>query len=157
MGVAFICALLGPLASACVFDLRERRIPNELTALMAILWCGLCAVLFIVDPSSAQALVAHGLAGAAGLGGGSLLMARLFECACGRASLGGGDVKLLFVLGLYLGVFGGLACLLVACVAAVGLSILVPRTRFANVPGSVSGQIPFAPALFLGAVACVLS
>lgn len=156
MGTAFACALLGPLASACVYDLQERRIPNRLTALMAVLWCALCAALFVVDSSSAQGFVVHGSVGAIALGGGSLLMARVFDRVRGGASFGGGDVKLLFVLGLYLGVSGGLVCLLVACVAALALARIVPLTRFANVPGSVSGQIPFAPALFAGAVACIL-
>ncbi len=156
MGGAFACALLGPLASACVYDLRERRIPNKLTALMAALWCALCVLLLAADPVLVQGFMVHGLVGATVLGGGSLLLAWAFERVRGGASFGGGDVKLLFVLGLYLGVSGGLVCLLVACLAALALAHVVPRTRFANVPGSVPGQIPFAPALFIGALAaCV--
>ena len=123
---------------------------------MAALWCALCILLFVADPVSVQGLMVHGLVGAAVLGGGSLLLAWAFERVRGGASFGGGDVKLLFVLGLYLGVSGGLVCLLVACLAALALAHVVPRTRFANVPESVPGQIPFAPALFIGALAaCV--
>ena len=156
MATAFACAVLGPLASACVYDLRERRIPNKLTAFMAALWCAWCVLLVAADPVSVQGFMVHGLVGATVLGGGSLLLAWAFERVRGGASFGGGDVKLLFVLGLYLGVSGGLVCLLVACLAALALAHVVPRTRFANVPGSVPGQIPFAPALFIGALAaCV--
>lgn len=165
VGVAFTCALLGPLASACVFDLRERRIPNTLVAGMAALWCVLLVAVWTVGVASCVDVptligmqvgetAVRGLIGAVALGGGSLVLASAFERATGRSSFGGGDVKLLAVLGLYLGLFGGLTCLLVACAAAVLLAVVIPRTRFGNVPGAAPSQVPFAPALFLGATTC---
>ena len=159
MGVALACSLLGPLASACVFDLRERRIPNKLVAGMMLLWCVLNAAALTMACGSMDAweAVGSGIAGALVLGGGSLVLAWGFERFTGRTSFGGGDVKLLFAMGLYLGVLGGLCCLLVACIAAVALAVVIPRTRFGRVPGSVPGQIPFAPALFAGALVCVLA
>lgn len=158
MGTVFACALLGPLASASVFDLRERRIPNKLVAGMTMLWAVLCGAWLMVtnDAPSVAAFAVRGVCGALVLGGGSLLLASVFERVRGRDAFGGGDVKLLAVLGLYLGTFGGLQCLLVACVAMLVLAALIPRTRFANVPGSIAGQVPFAPALFVGAAFCVL-
>lgn len=154
MAVAFACSLLGPLASACVFDLRERRIPNGLVAGMVALWCvlSICSIMVAKESLDAWALVTSGIAGACLLGGGSFCLACAFERVTGCVSMGGGDVKLLFALGLYLGCAGGLACLFVACAASVALRFIIPRTSFAQVPGSVHGQIPFAPALFVGAV-----
>ncbi len=157
METLLTCSLLGPLASACVYDLRERRIPNKLVGGMAVLWCVLCAAMLCLSDGAQDAwtFVKHSMIGAVTLGGGALMLGSIFERVLKRTSLGGGDVKLLFVIGLYLGVFGGLLCLLVACVAAVVLSFVVPHSRFAHVPGSVAGGIPFAPALFTGALFAV--
>ncbi len=147
MSLALTCSLMGPLASACVFDLRERRIPNKLVLLMAVLWC--------IISFAVRAPLIEGLMGATVLGGGAILLAYAFERLTNRTAIGGGDIKLLAVIGLYLGTYGGLICLLGACVAAVMLAVIVSRTRFAHVPGSVPGQIPFAPALFAGAALCL--
>ncbi len=158
MGTLLTCSLLGPLASACVYDLRERRIPNKLVVGMMALWCLICAGWLVASGGAVDArrFMVQGFIGALCLGGGSLVLAHVFERISGHLSFGGGDVKLLFVIGLYLGVMGGVSCSLVACIAAMVMAFVVPRTRFANVPGSVPGCIPFAPALFVGALLCVL-
>lgn len=62
-----------------------------------------------------------GLAGGVIVGGGILLFSLLFEQVTKRESLGGGDVKLLFAVGLFLGIPLGLFNLLLACV--IGLAI----------------------------------
>ncbi len=158
MSTALACALLGPLASAAVFDLRERRIPNSLVLFMVTVWFVLMLGTGIssVESTAVWAMLAKGLAGAVLLGGGSLVLAWLYENCCKRPSLGGGDIKLLFALGLYLGPWNGLLCLLGACLGAIILALVIPHTRFANVPGGEAGSVPFAPALLLGAVACLL-
>ncbi len=152
MGTAFTCVLLGSLASATVFDLRERRIPNSLVLFMIVGWLMLMMGTGVIAGEGAKAgeLLGKGLQGALLLGGGSLLLAVVYERMRGQASLGGGDVKLLFVLGLYLGFAKGSLCVLFACLSAVILAWVVPHTPFANAPGAKAGQIPFAPTLFAG-------
>lgn len=76
----------------------------------------------------------------------------LFAIACslaisffrGGESLGAGDVKLLFPIGLFAGFEGGIVALGVACVA----SILYCLARFAA--GRPARDLPFAPFLAIG-------
>ena len=56
-----------------------------------------------------------GLAGA----GGVLLLVRGMEKLLGREAMGGGDIKLMAVLGLFLGLERGVVCLLTACLLSV--------------------------------------
>ena len=79
----------------------------------------------------------------------------LFALACslaisffhGGESLGAGDVKLLFPIGLFAGFEGGIAALGVACVA----SLLYCLARFAV--GRPARDFPFAPFLAIGFLA----
>ena len=78
--------------------------------------------------------------------------ASLFALACslaisffhGGESLGAGDVKLLFPIGLFTGFEGGIVALGVACIA----SLLYCLTRF--VAGRPARDFPFAPFLTIG-------
>ena len=158
MGTAFTCVLLGSLASATVFDLRERRIPQSLVLFMIVGWLMLMMGTGVIAGEGAKAgeLLGKGLQGALLLGGGSLAVGWIYESCWGRPSLGGGDIKLLFALGLYLGPWGGVVCLMGACLGALILTLVLPYTSFAQVPRADAGQIPFAPALFVGAMAALL-
>ncbi|WP_367113801.1 hypothetical protein [uncultured Slackia sp.] len=79
----------------------------------------------------------------------------LFALACslaisffrGGESLGAGDVKLLFPIGLFAGFEGGIVALGVACVA----SLLYCLARFAA--GRPARDFPFAPFLAIGFLA----
>lgn len=158
MGLAFSCALMGPLASASVFDLQERRIPNKLVLCMVVLWIVVMGAHLVSEGGSQAAWhqAGEGLGAALVLGGAALVLGCLFERAFGQTAIGGGDIKLLFAMGLYLGFIEGALCLLVACAASVVLAFVIPRTRFANAPGACAGQVPFAPALFLGAMVALI-
>ncbi len=98
-----------------------------------------------------------GLAGALVVGGGILVASIAFDAVTNRASLGGGDVKLLFAVGLFLGLAGSLLNLLVACVMGLALA-LVPGLSRPSDPSSSDGlagapesfrtkAIPFGPAI----------
>ena len=81
-------------------------------------------------------------------GGGILLLSLLLDKLLKKESLGGGDVKLFAVCGLYLGLAGSLFSMLLACV----LGLLLSRLR-----GTKSGQpIPFGPAISLAAAVMLL-
>lgn len=176
-GGASFALFLVLLAWASAIDLRERRIPNKLVAAMAVLWLAVrvllaamaaacCAVGF---GSGAQigdaALVASvtmmkmipfgltlgdGLVGALVLGGGSLAVSIAFERLAQRPSMGGGDVKLLAVVGLFLGWERGLWCLFAACLIVLVMQ-MVPRLREGG-KGIGSQTFPFAPAILVGVV-----
>ena len=82
-------------------------------------------------------------------GGGLLLVSLAMDRLLGRDSLGGGDIKLFAVVGLYLGLAGTLFALLFACVAGLALHALA-RKR------SGERAFPFGPSIALSAAAMLL-
>lgn len=134
---------------ACLFclslvDLEAYIIPDGclLTALAAYV-----LALPFLRPSWAelgQAVLA-GLLFGGGLLGLSLLMDKLLK----KDSLGGGDIKLFAVIGLYLGLVGTLFTLLLSCVAGLLLGLLLRR-------GEGGKPIPFGPAISLAAAFVLL-
>lgn len=176
-GGASFALFLVLLAWASAIDLRERRIPNKLVAAMAVLWLAVRVLLAAMAAaccaagfgSGAQigdaALVASatmmrmipfgltlgdGLVGALVLGGGSLAVSIAFERLAQRPSMGGGDVKLLAVVGLFLGWERGLWCLFAACLVVLAIQI-ASRFREGG-KGIASRTFPFAPAILVGVV-----
>lgn len=176
-GGASFALFLVLLAWASAIDLRERRIPNKLVAAMAVLWLAVrvllaamaaacCTAGFGVDAQIGNAaLVASaammrmipfgltlgdGLVGALVLGGGSLATSIAFERLAQRPSMGGGDVKLLAVVGLFLGWERGLWCLFAACLVVLVMQVV---SRFREGGKGIGSQtFPFAPAILVGVV-----
>ncbi len=176
-GGASFALFLVLLAWASAIDLRERRIPNKLVAAMAVLWLAVRVLLTAMAAaccaagfgSGAQigdaAVVASvtmmrmipfgltlgdGLVGALVLGGGSLAASIAFEHLAHRPSMGGGDIKLLAVVGLFLGWERGLWCLFAACLIVLVMQA-VSRVREGG-KGIASQTFPFAPAILVGVV-----
>lgn len=175
-GGASFALFLVLLAWASAIDLRERRIPNKLVAVMAVLWlavrvllaamAAVCSAGFGVDAQIGDAaLVASaammrmipfgltlgdGLVGALVLGGGSLAVSIAFERLAQRPSMGGGDIKLLAVVGLFLGWERGLWCLFAACLVVLVMQ-MASRLREGG-KGIASQTFPFAPAILVGVV-----
>ena len=89
------------------------------------------------------------------LGGGSLAVSIAFERLAQRPSMGGGDFKLLAVIGLFLGWERGLWCLFAACLVVLVIQV-VSRVREGG-KGIASQTFPFAPAILAGvAIASIL-
>lgn len=176
-GGASFSLFLVLLAWGSVIDLRERRIPNKLVAAMAVLWLGARVVLVAAAAACCAAgfgsgvqigdaaLVASaammrmipfgltlgdGLVGALVLGGGSLAVSIAFERLAHRPSMGGGDIKLLAVVGLFLGWERGLWCLFAACLIVLVMQA-VSCVREGG-KGIASQTFPFAPAILVGVV-----
>lgn len=80
-------------------------------------------------------------------GGGMLLLARWMDRLLDKESLGGGDIKLFALLGLYLGFARSLLALLLSSLLGLLLA-LVPRGG--------DKRIPFAPAISLAAALTLL-
>ena len=176
-GGASFALFLVLLTWASAIDLRERRIPNKLVIAMAALWLAvrvLLAVMVVacsagafgsgVQAGNAPSAVAFatmgifpfgltlidGLVGALVLGGGSLAVSLSFEHFAQRPSMGGGDIKLLAVIGLFLGWERGLWCLFAACLVVLVMQV-VSRVR-EDGKGIGFQTFPFAPAILVGAV-----
>ena len=130
--------LIQALALNCILivvsfvDIEHQIIPNKLimTALVIGIVC-----LFINDISLINAL------GGMSLGGGLLLLLALVP-----GVLGGGDIKLMFVLGIFLGLEGVLVAIFLAFAIAAIISILLLLLKIKE----RKDHIPFGPFLSIG-------
>lgn len=123
-------------------DIDHQIIP-DIISLPGIPVCLLMAI-FIMDLSLMDALL--GLL----IGGGSLyLVAVLYELATKREGMGGGDIKLLALMGAFLGWQSLLFILLVSSLvgAVVGISVILAKG------GDMKYAVPFGPFLSLAAAA----
>ena len=91
----------------------------------------------------------HALAGVVFCGG-ILLFSLLMDKLLHRESLGGGDVKLFGVVGLYLGFAGTLFAVMLSCF--LGLIFALAR----RLSSGKSGQIPFGPSIAAAAAVILL-
>ena len=160
--------LLVLLAVASMFDLKKRIVPTVIVVALLVLWA---VTVWFIAPSTVPgaigaafvpivgndltAVVLDGIMGGFVTGGGMLALTVAVEMWTGSASFGGGDIKLLFVVGLYLGLPASLTMLLVACLIAVVFSLVMGLMRRALASGSTADRpllkmtIPFAPAIAL--------
>ena len=175
-GASFLLFLV-LLTWASAIDLRERRIPNKLVVAMAALWLAARVLLAVMEvacsvgafgsgvqmgnAASVASVVTmgifpfgltlgDGLAGALVLGGGSLAVSIAFERLAQRPSMGGGDIKLLAVVGLFLGWERGLWCLFAACLVVLVMQVVSRVREGGKEIGSQT--FPFAPAILVGVV-----
>src|SRR4051794_29375101 len=125
--------LAATLAAAVVYDLRERRIPNAVTA-----------------PAAVAALCAGAAQDPARLGAGAGAAAFLGTAALVRPDgMGWGDVKLAGVLGLVLGPPVAVALLIAFAAGTLyGMTLVVRR----GLVRARRATVPFAPFLALGAL-----
>lgn len=121
--------LFAILCGVMLVDLETKTIPNGFIIAGLVVW--VASVWFMpVTPGTIGvgslfvaalgpgplAVCADGLVGAIAIGGGILVFSLLFDKVTGKNSLGGGDIKLYFMVSLYLGLAAGLFNLLVSCV-----------------------------------------
>ncbi|MEG1830958.1 MAG: prepilin peptidase [Raoultibacter sp.] len=122
------CVLACLLLAVALVDLDTMTIPNGFVVAGIIVWAASAwwvptqAAAFSVGSLFAGwlgggwlAVVADGLAGALGVGGFMLAASLVFDRVLGKQSLGGGDIKLLFMVGLFLGAALSVFNLLVSC------------------------------------------
>ncbi len=128
----FLCCLF----CLSLVDLECYIIPDGCLLLSAGVWLAALPLAGL----SGREIVLHLLA-AVGFGGGTLLVSLAMDALLGRESLGGGDIKLFAVMGLYLGPAASLFALVLACV----LGLLFQGLR--KTLGTDNKLIPFGPAI----------
>lgn len=133
----FICCLF----CLSLVDLDIYEIPNGCIIIAALAW--LACVPFDEDPLHA---LWTGLAVGAGFGVVMLLFSLLLDKVMRKETLGGGDIKLFAVVGLYLGLVGSLFSLIFACVLGLLLAAIFRKKSAEN-----EGRIPFGPSIALSA------
>ena len=137
----FLCCLF----CLSLVDLESYTIPDG--CLLTAVGAWVLALPFL-KPGWVE-ILKHVLAGLA-FGGGILLVSILMDKLLGKESLGGGDVKLFTVVGLYLGFVSTLFCVMLSCV--FGLLFALLRSR-----GSGKGRaIPFGPSISAAAAFMLL-
>lgn len=134
--------LLALAIGATIVDLRERRVPNRLLLVGA--------VLLLLDAALGGFLVSSAIGGAVlGVFGGLLALVG----SLGRlGGLGMGDVKYLAVIGLGLGLSKGVEAFVVAAVVGGGVALALMLSRRAR----ASDMMPYAPFLALGSLVALL-
>ncbi|MDD3218412.1 MAG: prepilin peptidase [Lachnospiraceae bacterium] len=126
--LAAACLLLG----LSLVDLEIYEIPDGFIIAGIIWWI---ATLPFMNMGIAEQ-IKSGLLGGICIGGGLLLLSLVFDKIMKKESLGGGDVKLFFMVGLYLGLGVSLLNLIVACILGIVFAFGLKRQK-----------IPFGPAI----------
>ena len=114
-----------------LIDIETYEIPNVFLVLAIINWA-----VFLPFLDSPLFYISRGLKGAVAIGGGIFILSLIMDILLKKESMGGGDIKLFFVLGLYLGIPLGLLNLIISCF--VGLFIIFIMKQ---------NKIPFGPAI----------
>lgn len=136
----WVCGLACILMALSLVDLETYTIPDRFIAAGIVWYFG---VLLFADDWKGELL--SGLAGGLSIGAGMLLLSLLFDKVTGKESLGGGDIKLFFMTGLYLGPWVGLFNLILSCFIGIGFVLCMRQKR-----------IPFGPAISLAAFVSLL-
>ena len=130
--------LLAGILLACAFaDLEGYIIPDRFIAAGIVLFIG--SLFFAPEPAKTAV---DGALGGFAVVGVLLLFVHLMEKRMGREAMGGGDLKLLFVTGLFFGWKGNLFCLILACLIGIVWGLAARRR---------SEPIPWGPSIALGA------
>ncbi len=135
MGLASI--LLG----LSLVDLASYEIPDGFL-IAGIVWWVLCLPL-MGEPIWSE--VKEGLLGGVVIAGGMLAFSLLFDKVTQKESMGGGDIKLYFVVSLYLGLAVSFLNLILSCFVGLLFVLLLHRQK-----------IPFGPSISISSVICLL-
>lgn len=141
------------LSWASVEDLRSRTIPNPCViaaAAVRVAYFAILAVWGSLDSEKCLYCCVSGL----GTGVALALFDLVYERITGREGMGGGDVKLYAVSGLYLGLDGAVLVVLVSCVLVLVAAFL---TKGSQGQGSALARtLPFGPAIAVAFVSVAL-
>lgn len=132
------CILLG----LSLTDLDTFEIPNGFIVAGIVLW----AVTLPFTGEKIKDQLISGLLGGAVIAGALLLLSLLFDRVTGKEGLGGGDIKLFFMVGLFTGPVTGLFNLILSCI--IGLIFAAIRRE--------EHRIPFGPAISIASWISIL-
>ena len=136
----FLCVLF----LLTLTDLEDMTIPDGCHIAAILVWMAALPFLFTGWGDVMRSLLA-----AVVFGGGLLGISLVMDKVLGRDSMGGGDIKLFAVVGLYLGIVGTLFALLAACVLGLAMNAALKRR-------DGDRAFPFGPAIALSAALMLL-
>lgn len=149
--VLFVAILL----RIAYIDYKTERIPNGYIGCLATLWLVLWMIniglgIAVGMPPNAMLELSlplfdvnfyDGLLAAVLFGLGALLFTVIYEKLTSSFGMGGGDIKLLCALGLFMGIFKEIGVLLIACILLILASVIFKKKK-----------MPFGPAIVAGAI-----
>lgn len=154
-----LCVLGCILLGLSLVDLDTFTIPNGFVVAGIVVWVasfaffgvdmrtiGVGMLMLGLTVNPVLAVLIDGLVGAFAVAGVLLALSFAFDKVVGRQSLGGGDIKLLFVVGLFLGLAASVLNLIVACVVGIVFSLATQRSRRDSDDPRV---FPFGPSIAL--------
>ena len=136
-------------------DQAARRIPNVLVLAAFLMRVLYIVVLWFNNAGEALALLVESLAGALVIGGGLLVFTMVVDYLRGSENMGGGDIKLLAVVGFYFGLSAGLVVTAAACALGACATLLLQKSS----GGAFESQpktFPLGPAIAASAIAAML-
>ena len=136
------CLLFALLLAMALVDYDTMELPGVPMAMCAVIWA-----VFLPFAESWKKAAVDGVIGAFALGGALLVFTLVADKVMKRETMGGGDIKLFFVLGLYSGPGVGLLLVILSCVFGL---------VFAGVSASKGRAFPFGPAIAAAAVPALL-
>ena len=136
------------LLVAAFTDIKNYTIPNG---------CIIAGIIFRIPfffllPNGQESLV-DALLGGFAVGGGLLLVVLVYEKLRQIEAMGGGDLKLLFVTGLYLGWAQNILCLFLACILGIVFGLVTQKRREHNENAKI---FPWGPSICAAAILCML-
>lgn len=139
--------LIWAMSVLAVTDYRRQIIPNRFLLLLLLLWGAVSGVYVILDTGNGIGLFFQALAGA-GVGGLTFLLCYLLS----GKQVGAGDVKLAFVMGLYLTGQRIIGAIFYGAVLCCAYSLIqVWRKKLGMKDG-----VPIVPFLYLGVLITLL-
>ena len=139
----FICCLF----VLSLVDVEIFEIPNGTLIIPAVAWFAAWGASIPTTEDWLHELWTH-VASGVGMGVAVLLISLILDKILKKDSLGGGDIKLLAVVGLYLGAFGSIFALIVSCVLGLLLGVIMKKRK------DEEGHFPFGPAIAVSA--CIM-
>ena len=137
----FLCCLF----CLSLVDLESYTIPDGCLLTTVAAW-----ILALPFLRSGRAEILRSVLAAVAFGGGILLLSIVMDKLLGKESLGGGDVKLFAVVGLYLGFAATLFAVMLSCLMGLGFALVMSRH------GEKGKAIPFGPSISLAAAFMLL-
>lgn len=138
-----LIVLLSMMWGFGLIDLISCTIPNRMVLLGILMRIVMGGYEALIEPEQCEVLLLSGL-----LAGAALAVAGLLCRLVAAGALGFGDIKLLFLMGLFLGMEYSWNCIFWSLVVIFCISLVLLLTRKAD----KKTAIPFAPALLLGTI-----
>lgn len=126
--LVLLCILLG----LSLVDLETCEIPDGFIVAGIVWWA--VTLPLMGEPVLAQ--LKEGLLGGIAIGGGMLVLSLIFDFVTKKEGMGGGDIKLYFMVSLYLGIGSGLLNLIFSCVIGLIFAAVLRKNK-----------IPFGPSI----------